>query len=261
MSIFVSLSTFALRQAGTAKLQQTVLGSSVAGTLDYGALEQMGRRKEPVGPYSNVYAWAKWCCYALFQMTQPLMKHWASLPRPLAELLEKWLDRLESLNIHMTTRIKGPGLTDLEKLPNLKWLALSNNGLTDDGLVNVNKPINLEDAVIDLSYTRISNRSLKYAAQFKELGMLNLNRSRMTGEGLRYIQGLNRLTELVPGGTQAGLKALEWLDLGDTRITAAGLVHLENLKNLRELRLSGLRVSAEGRKRLPKALPMCRIGQ
>jgi hypothetical protein len=52
----------------------------------------MGRRKEPVGPYSDVYGWAKTCCYALFGTTQPLLKHWKSVPEPLAELLEKCLE-------------------------------------------------------------------------------------------------------------------------------------------------------------------------
>jgi uncharacterized protein (TIGR03067 family) len=80
------------RKASTVRQQETMIGSSIAGTLDYGAPEQMGRRKEPVGPYSDVYGWAKTCCYALFQTTHPLMKHWKSVPEPLAELLEKCLE-------------------------------------------------------------------------------------------------------------------------------------------------------------------------
>jgi hypothetical protein len=79
-------------KATTARQRETMIGSSIAGTLDYSAPEQMGRRKEPVGPYSDVYGWAKTCCYALFQTTQPLMKHWKSVPEPLAELLEKCLE-------------------------------------------------------------------------------------------------------------------------------------------------------------------------
>src|SRR5581483_7387020 len=59
---------------------------------DYGAPEQMGRRNEPVGPYSDVYGWARTCLYALFQTTQPLLKHWQSIPPSLAHLLEKCLD-------------------------------------------------------------------------------------------------------------------------------------------------------------------------
>jgi hypothetical protein len=80
------------RKGSTARGKETMIGSSIAGTLDYGAPEQMGKRKEPDGPYSDVYGWAKTCCYALFQTTQPLMKHWKSVPEPLAELLEKCLE-------------------------------------------------------------------------------------------------------------------------------------------------------------------------
>ena len=50
-----------------------MIGSSIAGTLDYAAPEQMGRRPEPVGPYSDVYGWARTCCHALFGTTQPLI--------------------------------------------------------------------------------------------------------------------------------------------------------------------------------------------
>jgi uncharacterized protein (TIGR03067 family) len=80
------------QKGSTVRQKETMIGSSIAGTLDYGAPEQMGKRKEPVGPYSDVYGWAKTCCYALFQTTQPLMKHWKSVPEPLAELLEKCLE-------------------------------------------------------------------------------------------------------------------------------------------------------------------------
>jgi hypothetical protein len=80
------------QKGSTVRQKETMIGSSIAGTLDYGAPEQMGRRKEPVGPYSDVYGWAKTCCYALFQTTQPLLKHWKSVPEPLAGLLEKCLE-------------------------------------------------------------------------------------------------------------------------------------------------------------------------
>jgi tetratricopeptide (TPR) repeat protein len=78
--------------ASTARQGKTLVGESIAGTLDYAAPEQMGRRNDPVGPSSDVYGWAKTCCYALFQTTQPLLKHWQSIPQPLARLLEKCLD-------------------------------------------------------------------------------------------------------------------------------------------------------------------------
>jgi serine/threonine-protein kinase len=80
------------RKASTAMQKESMIGASIAGTQDYGAPEQMGRRKEPVGPYSDVYGWAKTCYYVLFQTTQPLLKHWKSVPGPLAELLEECLE-------------------------------------------------------------------------------------------------------------------------------------------------------------------------
>ncbi len=79
--------------ASTSKQSKSLVGESLAGTMDYAAPEQMGKREgEPTGPYSDVYGWAKTCCYALFQTTQPLLKHWRSLPAPLAELLGQCLE-------------------------------------------------------------------------------------------------------------------------------------------------------------------------
>jgi uracil-DNA glycosylase len=76
----------------TAASARTLQGSSIAGTLDYAAPEQMGKRDGTVGPASDVYGWAKTCCYGLFQTPQPLLRHWRSAPPPLAELLESCLE-------------------------------------------------------------------------------------------------------------------------------------------------------------------------
>jgi formylglycine-generating enzyme required for sulfatase activity/tetratricopeptide (TPR) repeat protein len=68
----------------------TVLGRSVAGTVLYAPPEQMGHLPgiKP-GPYSDVYAFGKTCCYALFRTTEPKSRHWAGIPRELAEVLER----------------------------------------------------------------------------------------------------------------------------------------------------------------------------
>src|SRR5262249_4936678 len=51
---------------------RTVIGSSVAGTLDYAAPEQLGRLPGVApGPYTDVYGLAKTCCYVLFQTVHP----------------------------------------------------------------------------------------------------------------------------------------------------------------------------------------------
>lgn len=80
------------RHASTAKQRQTAIGFSIAGTVDYSAPEQLGRRSESVGQYSDVYSWAKSCCYALFGTSQPLPTHWSSIPDAFVELLGQCLD-------------------------------------------------------------------------------------------------------------------------------------------------------------------------
>lgn len=77
--------------ASTSKRMNTLIGMSIAGTLDFSAPEQMGKRKDPPGPYSDMYGWAKTCCYALFRTTQLLRSHWNQLPGSLAALLENCL--------------------------------------------------------------------------------------------------------------------------------------------------------------------------
>jgi hypothetical protein len=73
----------------TPRQRQTLIGSALAGTLDYAAPEQLGKIEGvKAGPYSDVYAFGRTCCYALFQSPQPLRKHWQSLPEGLANLLE-----------------------------------------------------------------------------------------------------------------------------------------------------------------------------
>jgi tRNA A-37 threonylcarbamoyl transferase component Bud32 len=72
----------------TGKRDRTILGASIAGTLDYAAPEQMGRLPGvAVGPYSDLYGFGKTCCYALFKTAQPAYQHWRKLPEPVAELI------------------------------------------------------------------------------------------------------------------------------------------------------------------------------
>ncbi|MBX9581103.1 MAG: peptidylprolyl isomerase, partial [Gemmataceae bacterium] len=78
--------------ADTPRRGETLLGGSIAGTLDYAPPEQMGRRADPVGRYSDVYGWARTTCYALFGTPQPVLRHWQSVPGRLAELLGQCLD-------------------------------------------------------------------------------------------------------------------------------------------------------------------------
>jgi serine/threonine protein kinase len=92
----LALKQSALENAGTTQSGKTIQGSSIAGTLDYAAPEQLGKLPEqlrkppeevPIGPPADIYGFAKTCCYALFQTPQPLPRHWQSVPAALTELL------------------------------------------------------------------------------------------------------------------------------------------------------------------------------
>jgi hypothetical protein len=77
----------------------TILGDSVAGTLKYAPPEQMGELRDargkpvPVGPYSDVYAFGKLCCYALFRTTEPRSRQLNTLPGGLRDLLEGCIEQ------------------------------------------------------------------------------------------------------------------------------------------------------------------------
>jgi formylglycine-generating enzyme required for sulfatase activity len=67
----------------------TLLGSSQAGTLDYGPPEQLGKLPGvKVGPWSDVYSWAKTFCFVLFGTPTPRPRQFQSLPQALQDLLD-----------------------------------------------------------------------------------------------------------------------------------------------------------------------------
>ena len=83
----LALEQGALQARSTQEQRRSVTGTSIAGTVDYAAPEQMGKEKAPVGRPADVYGFAKTCCYALFQTPQPTFQDWKRLPESLAEVL------------------------------------------------------------------------------------------------------------------------------------------------------------------------------
>jgi serine/threonine protein kinase len=82
------------KATSTLRQSKTVVGTSIAGTLDYAAPEQLGKLPGVrVGPAADVYGFAKTFCFALFQNTEPTFQDWQKIPTPLAELLGRCLSR------------------------------------------------------------------------------------------------------------------------------------------------------------------------
>jgi hypothetical protein len=70
----LAFKTSALGSADGASSQRakSLLGSSIAGTWEYGSPEQMGKLPGvPLGPYSDVYGFGRTCYYALFGTPDP----------------------------------------------------------------------------------------------------------------------------------------------------------------------------------------------
>jgi len=67
--------------SNTDALERTIQGNTIAGTLDFSAPEQLGKLKEPfaVGTYSDVYGFARTCCFALFGTHQPGPRQWRAV--------------------------------------------------------------------------------------------------------------------------------------------------------------------------------------
>jgi serine/threonine protein kinase len=83
----LALEQSALEARSTQEQRRSITGTSIAGTIDYAAPEQLGKEKAPVGPPADIYGFAKTCCYALFQTPQPTFQDWKRLPESLAEVL------------------------------------------------------------------------------------------------------------------------------------------------------------------------------
>lgn len=130
--------------------------------------------------------------------------------------------------------------------------------------------------LINLSGTRVSDRSMRLVGRLPNLEVLILN-DRITDQGMAQLEGLSHLTELRLGGSKVGDKGVEILrrfprlsrlDLGGTEVTDHGLEALKDLplielalgpritdaavlsaaafKNLGQLDLSQTRITDQG---------------
>lgn len=104
--------SMAARPAGS-----TVLSDSVAGTVKYAPPEQMGEMKgvKP-GPYSDVYAFGKMCCYALFKTTEPTDRLWKMVSEGIRTDLREMLDQCREKELEHRLPSFEPVLKVLEGL-------------------------------------------------------------------------------------------------------------------------------------------------
>ncbi len=199
---------------------------------------------------------------------------------PSIELLES-LPNLQTLAIG-GNRIGEVGVASLRSLKRLRELDLSGAQVTDSGIWAVTiTDLNLDDVGVlaGLEALNLAAPSQEYVAavssgvprlrgairvtdfgavqlaRLTKLRSLNVSRSALTAEGIRGLQGLNLIEELVlshissiddeAGRALAGLASLKVLDVSFTRFGDAGLLALKHHPNIRRIVAAGTPLGAD----------------
>jgi serine/threonine protein kinase len=92
---------------------------SFAGTLDYAAPEQRGKREAQgmsVGPYSDVYGFGKTCLDALFGSTEVVSDYWDELNDPRRDAVRKLVEKCIVPDPRRRFQTFEPVLAELDKL-------------------------------------------------------------------------------------------------------------------------------------------------
>ena len=176
----------------------------------------------------------------------------------------KQLDQLQHLSCGDS--VTNAGLARLKELRHLRNLDLIGDDSVAAGLEHITALTQLEE--LNLSNTDVGDAELERLKGMAQLRYLGLVGTRITDAGLRHLEGLTRLEDLTLNKTQIGdagvqhlkgLKQLKRLGLGNTRVTDASLEHLIGLKNLVHLELQFTSVTADGVRKIDRALPHCDI--
>lgn len=166
------------------------------------------------------------------------------------------LDRVRWLNVGDLP----VGDTELAQICQLTWLedlTLAATEVTDAGIVRLENLGRL--SVLDLSKTRVTDGGTGPLRRLKAIKALSLGQTRITDatlvslKELKHLRGLCLSHTAVTDGGVGHLKALPdlaCLDLSATQVTDAALPVLATLPKLEELCLSGTAVSDQGLERL-----------
>ncbi|MBY0231361.1 MAG: hypothetical protein K2W96_18920 [Gemmataceae bacterium] len=96
------------------------------------------------------------------------------------------LKKLRVLSL-MRTKVDDAGLAHVKRHADLWLLFLGKTAVTDAGLVHLKHLAKLEDW-LDLSDTAVTDEGLKHLSGLKNLGALNLMRTKVTAEGKRKLK-------------------------------------------------------------------------
>jgi hypothetical protein len=131
----------------------------------------------------------------------------------------------------------------LSRLTNLRYLALVRSGITDEGLVHLERMTKLRFLLIPENQA-VTDAGVAHLSEPTKLRYVDLSGNNLTDAALAQ---LSRLPDL------------SYLDLRDTKVTDAGLVQLKGLIHLSTLLIRGTKVTASGARALERALPQLTV--
>lgn len=176
------------------------------------------------------------------------------------------LNALEDLRLEGTS-IRGHGLKLLGDVKSLRHLSLPGTPFGDDDVEHL--AVVPELTTLWLGETAITDVGLeKFGRLLPNLTYLRLERTKISGTGLKHLQALKHLKNLVLSGTSlkdedvaplAQMPALIWLDLRATPVTDRALNDLVSLRSLRGLVADQTGITADGVRRFAQQRPECKV--
>lgn len=144
----------------------------------------------------------------------------------------------------------------------LTGLQLASSGITDKGLSRL---LRTQTSLYSLTLDKapITDAALK-ALSLKDLRILCMSRTKISGKGLQDMEGIKNLAFLDLSDSPitddalphiGSLQDLQFLSLRGTKVSDSGITALYGSRSLRKLDVSQTKVSADGQQALLKMLP------
>jgi len=185
-------------------------------------------------------------------------------------------DKLRRL-VMSATAANDDGLKDIRKFPRLQDMLLDGTNVTSGVLAHFDGLKQLKN--LSLAGTQVTDTGFGWLAnaadspfvaigKLTSLESLNLKRTKIHGQGLRYLESLTKLKTLDLGDTQLDdgdlsgfgkLTQLETLSLENTPITGAGFGQLKGLDKLVALNLNRTRVGDSALRKFDKLPKLQRL--
>ncbi|MGD9682207.1 MAG: protein kinase [Candidatus Obscuribacterales bacterium] len=208
--------------------------------------------------------------FAYLERLQPLGLAMGELPQMDASWLKfmsKKMKSLEVLYFSDNEQLKDSWLVYLKDLPRLRFLALTECSITDQGLEQLAAIKNLDTLKLD-EINGLTGDGLKYLIPLGSLRRLCLQEIKLSKQAFQHLAKMSQLRVLdleETGTTDEDLKSLAGLsltrlDLSKTPVTATGLAYLDTMKDLQILRIYDCkRLSPGAVEHFKSTHPHCKI--